>query len=227
MKKWLRNPIFFCLTLGFISSLIVFLVQSTGILQGLELRAFDQLLLQRPETKIDERIVIIGETEPDIRRYGHPLSDQVLTDVLQKLEDAGARVIGIDKYRDLPVSPGTDNLKNVLEKNSNIIWIFFAGDSKLDFISAPKAVAGNALRTGFNNIIEDSDGVARRGLLFSDVGDNSYYSFPLLLSLQYLAIENIPVQIDEQQHLNFNGISIPKINSDFGGIAMSIQVAIK
>lgn len=99
-------------------------MQSVNILQDLELRSFDRLLAQRPAESIDQRIVIIGETEPDIRRFGHPLSDQLLADALQKAEDAGARVIGVDKYRDIPVAPGTENLKNVLTKNENIVWIF-------------------------------------------------------------------------------------------------------
>lgn len=216
LKTWLKRPVVVCLLLGLLLSLAIFVVQSTGILQGLELRAFDQLLLKRPETKIDDRIVIIEETEFDLRRYGHPLSDQVLADVLQLLENVGTRVIGIDKYRDHPVTPGTDKLKNILEKNSNIIWVLFAGNSKQNFISAPAVLADNISRTGFSNIIEDPDGVARRGLLFLDVGENSYYSFPLLLALHYLAAENIPVRIDEQENLNLNGISVPKIDPNFG-----------
>ena len=216
LKKWLQHSVLICILLGFATSIVLFGLQSTGVLQGLELRAFDQQLLQRPELKIDDRITVIGETEPDIRRYGHPLSDQVFADAVQKLETEGTRVIGIDKYRDLPVAPGTDNLKNVLEKNSNIVWIFFAGNSTQTFVPAPAAIAGNPLKTAFNNIIEDPDGVSRRGLLFLDVGESSYYSFPLLISLHYLAADNIPVQIDEQQNLNLNGIAVPKIDPNFG-----------
>ena len=216
LKDWLEHSVLICIVLGFVTSIVLFGIQATGVLQGLELRAFDQQLLQRPKMKIDDRITVIGETEPDIRRYGHPLSDQVFADALQKLETEGTRVIGMDKYRDLPVAPGTENLKNVLEKNSNIVWIFFAGDSKQTFVPAPAAVAGNALKTGFNNILEDPDGVSRRGLLFLDVGESSFYSFPLLISLHYLAAENIPVQIDEQQNLTLNGIVVPKIDANFG-----------
>ena len=47
----------------------------------------------------DRPFVIIGETEDDIRRYGHPLSDQVLAEALTKLEQAGARVIGVGLRR--------------------------------------------------------------------------------------------------------------------------------
>ena len=101
LKKWLQHSVLICILLGFTTSIVLFGLQSTGVLQGLELRAFDQQLLQRPELKIDDRITVIGETEPDIRRYGHPLSDQVFADAVQKLETEGTRVIGIDKYRGL------------------------------------------------------------------------------------------------------------------------------
>ncbi|MDD5228472.1 MAG: adenylate/guanylate cyclase domain-containing protein [Methylococcales bacterium] len=215
-KKWLRRPLVSCFLLGLLSAIVITSVQYAGILQGAELRAFDQLLLKRPDIEIDNRIVIIGETEPDIRRYGHPLSDKVLADALQKIETAGARVIGVDKYRDVAVKPGTDELKNILQKYGNIIWIFFAGNSKQEFIPAPEVLANNPERMGFNDLVEDSDGVSRRGLLFLDIDGNSYYAFPLLLALHYLAAENIHAQGDEQGNLSLNGVSLPPIDSNFG-----------
>jgi adenylate cyclase len=195
----------------------ILLLQYAGALQGLELRAFDKLLLKRPAIEIDSRIVVIGETEPDIRRFGHPLSDKVLADALQSIENAGARVIGVDKYRDVAVAPGTDQLKSILQKYTNIVWIFFASESKQDFIPAPAILENNPERTGFNNVIEDVDGISRRGLLFLDMEENTYYSFPLLLTLHYLAGEHIAASNDEQGNLSFNGISLKQIDSNFGG----------
>ena len=216
-KKWFKSPIAVCVSLGITSFFLILGLQSINSVQGLELRVFDKFLSQRPAEIIDKRIVIISETEPDIRRYGHPLSDQIFADALQKAEELGARVIGVDKYRDIPTPPGTDNLSHVLKKYQNIVWIFFGGNDKLNFIAAPPALEGSVARTAFNNILEDPDGVARRGLLFSDINGNSYYSFPLLLSVYYLANENISAQLDEQQTLNINGVSVSKIDADFGG----------
>ncbi len=216
-KKWLTHPVVVCVLLGIAAFLLILGLQSVNLLKGLELRVFDKFLSQRPTEIIDQRIVIISETEPDIRRYGHPLSDQVFADALQKAEDASARVIGVDKYRDIPTPPGSDNLSQLLKKYDNIVWIFFGGNDKQNFVSAPAVLEGNVARTAFNNILEDSDGVARRGLLFSDINGNSYYSLPLLLSVYYLANENIAVQLDDQQTLNINGISVPKIDANFGG----------
>ncbi len=216
-KKWLRHPVMICGALGIASFFLVLALQSLAIVQGLELRVFDNFLSQRPTEAIDNRIVIISETEPDIRRYGHPLADQIFADALQKTEQAGARVIGVDKYRDIPTPPGSDNLNSVLKKYNNIVWIFFGGNEKQNFVSAPAVLEGNVARVAFNNILEDPDGVARRGLLFSDINGSSYYSFPLLLSVYYLANEHITVQLDHAQTLNINGVSVPKIDPNFGG----------
>jgi CHASE2 domain-containing sensor protein/class 3 adenylate cyclase len=215
-EKWLRYSWVGSLFIGLITASTLGTLQYTGVFQGLELHSFDQLLLSRSATEIDSRIVMINETEEDIRRYGHPLSDQVLADALQMLEDSGARVIGVDKYRDVAVAPGSDVLNSVLQQYSNIVWIFFVGNTQQEFISAPSALASNPERIGFNDIVEDPDGVIRRGLMFLSINNNNYYAFPLLLALHYLAAENIVAQSDAYESLSLNGVSLPKIDSHFG-----------
>lgn len=205
-----------CLVIGLLSAILVAGLQAAGGLQGLELRLFDRLLISGATTQSDQRIVIIGETEEDIRRYGHPLSDQVLADSLTALEKAGTRVIGVDKYRDRPVPPGSDQLQQLLQQYGNIIWIFFAGNSHQERVAPPASLIGNPERIGFNDVVEDADGLMRRGLLFMDVDQQNYYSFPLLLALHYLAGEQITAESDAAGFLSLNGISLPPIASHFG-----------
>lgn len=205
---------YFLISLVVTASVLV--SQSFGLLQNLELKVFDQFLLHRPIIKQDAPIVIIGETEADIRRFGHPLSDQVVADAIQKLENADAKVIGIDKYRDVPVAPGSDALKVAFEKYQNLVWIFFINPNPTDFIPAPAALNANPERTGFNNSLEDSDGILRRGLLFLDDKDTSYYSFPLLISLHYLASENIAAKSDDAGNFSLNSISLKPLTATFG-----------
>jgi adenylate cyclase len=214
--KCLRLPVVVC----FIVSLLVIAgcvgLQSLGVLQGLELNAYDRLLLFRTATKLDDRITIIGETEADIRRYGHPIPDQVFADALQLAENAGVRVLGVDKYRDKPAPPGAEALQKLLQNYQNIVWVFFAGNQQTDTITAPQALLDKPEQTGFSNIILDADDVSRRGLLFLDVEGNSFYSFPLLITLQYLAKENISAENDEQDALKLNTVSLPRIDGHFG-----------
>lgn len=212
----LRHPICLSSLIGLVAAIGVALLQIGGMLQSLELSVFDWMLLHRPAQTIDKRIVVIGETEADIRRYGHPLSDQVLADALSALENAQARVIGVDKYRDVSVAPGKEALDRLLTEHANIVWIFFSGNAPQDFIPAPAVLKANPERIGFNDIVEDADGVARRGLLFLDSGQNTYYAFPLLLAIHYLAAEQIYAQSDDQGYLNLNGVSLPPLAQNFG-----------
>ncbi len=152
----------------------------------------------RPAQGPDSRIVIIGETEEDLQRWGHPLSDSTMATILEKLLSYKPRVIGVDKYRDIPVAPGSTHLDSVLKSNPNIIWIFLFGTAGNDAIEAPAILKGSQ-QTGFNDVIDDIDGIVRRGLLFLDDGHQHATSFPLMLALQYLQSEGIGLAGDPQQ----------------------------
>ncbi len=211
--KVFRHPFVVCMLLGVFFFIVFATMQSLGFLQYLELHIYDKVLFIRPEKPIDNRITIIGETETDIRRNGHPLPDQVLSNTLRVLESAGARVIGVDKYRDTVIPPGVDALKKVLQQNTNIVWVYFLGAH----IPAPRVLSDKPEQTGFSNIVEDSDDVIRRGQLFlDDTNGVSYYSFPLLVALHYLANENIGADSDTNGFLSLNGVSMPPIDKDFG-----------
>jgi CHASE2 domain-containing sensor protein len=81
-----------------------------GTLQTWELKAFDWLIQSLPAETADKRILIIGADEEDIRKYGYPLPDDILVQLLQKLEQYQPAAIGIDIFRDRPVPE--DNTQN-------------------------------------------------------------------------------------------------------------------
>lgn len=219
LLNWGREPLAGCLAIAAFAAIAVTCLQNWGALQGLELYAYDQVLLLRPNALIDQRITVIGETEADIRRYGHPLPDQILADALLRLEQAEARVVGVDKYRDAGVPPGSEKLNSVLRQYENIVWIFFSGNLSGEYIAPPPALADKPEQTGFSDVLEDGDGVLRRGLLFLDVGGKSHYSFPLLIALHYLAKENIGAETGENGDLRLNGVGLPRIGGRFGAYA--------
>ena len=59
--------------------------QRFGIFQTFELRVFDQMTQMRANSEPDSRLLIVAVTEEDIRRYGHPLSGQVVNNPLLSL----------------------------------------------------------------------------------------------------------------------------------------------
>lgn len=216
--KWLRQPLVVALLLGLTVWGVLAPLRVLGGLQSLELNAYDSLLSRRTGEQAEAPIVLIGETEPDIRRYGHPLPDAVLAEGVEKLLALGARVVGMDKYRDVPVAPGTERLNEVLRANANLIWIFFVGNEEREHIPPPAVLEGSG-QAGFNDMVDDPDGVSRRGLLFLDENRVTHYSFPLLVALNYLAGENIQAEGDEQGFLKLNGAVFRPLRPDSGGYA--------
>src|SRR5579864_2066173 len=85
-------------------------VRSHGWLQPLELLVYDTLRATWARQMPRDRVVLVGMTETDIRRWRYPLDDELLADLLDRLAGWHPRVIGVDIYRDVPVPPGSDRL---------------------------------------------------------------------------------------------------------------------
>ena len=92
-----------------IATISVMGIRWLGWLQTWELQAFDRLMQQQPIESADRRILIIGADEEDISssRYGYPLPDRILAQLLNKLQPYQPSAIGIDIFRDQPI-PSND-----------------------------------------------------------------------------------------------------------------------
>jgi adenylate cyclase len=216
--KWFNKPYVLILLISIIVWLTVFALRAGGVLQSMELLSYDYLFSLRPDTAQESSVVLISETEADIKRYGYPLSDAIFAESMEKLLKSRVRVIGVDIYRDLPVAPGTEQLSKVLTSHDNIIWIFFVGDNKQGSINPPAILKGSA-QTGFNDMVNDPDGVSRRGLLFLDDKGVTHYAFPLLLALNYLEEKNIQAQNDPQGNLQLGNRSFLRLQTTTGSYA--------
>ena len=162
-------------------------LRATGGLQTLELTAYDVLTRLRSYTAIpDKRIVLVGVTERDLKRWGWPLSDDVLARLLERLLTYRPRVIGLDIYRDKPVMPGEQRLNKVLTENKNIIVVKKFGDAAGSVGVLAPAVLRNTEQVGFSDVITDPGGVVRRGILFLGDGYTVEYAFALRIVLEYL-----------------------------------------
>lgn len=166
-------------------------VRQLGGLQPLELVAYDQMVRLRPQqTTPDPRILVVEITEDDITTQKQwPFSDQLLAEVLKKLQSFQPTVIGLDVYRNFPVEPGHKELVEQL-KQPNLIAIQNI-DTRAG-IPAPQVVPTNQI--GFNDVPIDSDNVIRRNILFSDGESDVLYSFSLRLALAYLKQQGLSPQ---------------------------------
>ncbi|AVH70521.1 CHASE2 domain-containing protein [Nostoc sp. 'Lobaria pulmonaria (5183) cyanobiont'] len=168
----------------------VLLLHSIGLLQSLELAALDQFFRLRPNEPPEERITIVVIDETYINEVGSwPISDANIAQLLQKLNVYKPRAIGLDIYRDLPVEPGKQELRNTYNSMPNLIGIELLSKNKN--LSVPPPLGLNQDQVGFNNVLYDLDGKVRRSLLYWHVKNEVHESFALKLGLLYLKSKGI------------------------------------
>ncbi|MCC3404588.1 MAG: CHASE2 domain-containing protein [Microcoleus sp. PH2017_10_PVI_O_A] len=193
LKKWLDRERRVLITASAVGATVIVL-RWFGFLQALEWAAFDRFVRWRPAEPMDSRIVIIEINETDLQKYGYPISDAVLAQLLQKLHAGKPRAIGLDVYRDLPTQPGNAELIKTFKTIPNLIGIELMPD-ETRFGVRPPPVLEKLSRIGFNNVVLDADSKVRRTLLYAWPGNGkTYQSFALRLALLYLETEGISPQ---------------------------------
>ncbi|MBL8642779.1 MAG: CHASE2 domain-containing protein, partial [Rhodospirillaceae bacterium] len=153
--------------------------------------------------KTDPRVALVLADENDLTRYGWPLSDGALAELINAVAEQKPRAIGVDIYRDQPREPGTDNLDAAIAAHDNLFMVYkFPDVSGLGLDSrgagiAPPRAAAERDQIGFADMMTDADGVVRRGILFLDgAGGQSGTSLSLQLAARALAEDGICLQSD-------------------------------
>jgi CHASE2 domain-containing sensor protein len=206
--------------------LVVF-ARLVGSLQGLEWTALDHFLRWRPAEPVDQRIVIVGINETDIRRVGsYPIPDRNIAALLRKLQTYKPAAIGLDIFRDLPVEPGHADLVNVFRDTKNLIVIDKFPSLNSIGVNPPPSLP--LKQVGFADAILDSDGYLRRSLLGSHDSDNRYrFSLTVKLAETYLATQGIfldngfrdpiAMRFGNTELTRFQANSGSYVNADAGG----------
>jgi CHASE2 domain-containing sensor protein len=196
------------------------------MLQPIELWAFDRLMRLRPDEGSDPRLLIVTITEADIQSQGQEqrqgsLSDAALNQLLEKLESYQPQAIGLDVYRDFPVSRKYPELATRLRQNQRLIATCKGRDPDSDpvGIAAPPEVP--TVRLGFSDFVEDNDGVLRRHLLFMTPDPVSpcpvAYAFNLQLAFRYLAVQDITPKFAPEGNLQLGSTVFRRIKARNGG----------
>jgi adenylate cyclase len=197
-------------------------LRTAGLLEALEMAAYDWFLRLRTTPPAHEpRVTLVTITEADILNQGPwPLSDGVLAKTLQRLLEHEPRAIGLDIYRDVPVPPGSDKLNETFKQNPRIMVVTKFGEGPSAGVRPP-AVLQNTDQVGFNDIVVDPGGTVRRGLMFLDDGQTTFYSFALRLALLHLQAEGVTPQADpaDPRYLRLGRVSIRPLEPNDGGYA--------
>lgn len=202
---------------------MVWTIRLAGWLEPVELRAWDQLLRWRPISEAGpDRVALVLVGEEDIQRYGHPLSDGLLADLVASLIESGATAVGVDLYRDRPVEPGHAALRDLVLAEDRVIMVEKLPGPALPGVAAPPYLRDEAARgrVGFSDLVVDPDGVVRRNLLFAwDAAGRPHPSLSLLLALRHLQDLGISLEADpgQPERLLLGPARLSPLDGDEGG----------
>ncbi|MEM9118947.1 MAG: EAL domain-containing protein [Cyanobacteria bacterium P01_F01_bin.56] len=188
--------------------------KALGGLQRFELFIYDSLVRLKADQGLDSRLTIVGINETDIQKYGHPLSDAEVANVLSIIQRHNPKVVGLDIYRKTEHPPGLVELQTQLAADNLIAITNVGTDPAVGEVPPPDGVPWN--RVGFNDFSIDPDGVVRRGLLYVSAADRPFYSFALRATLAYLPQRGTAFYHDDGS-LYINGQAIPRLNAKSGG----------
>ncbi|BAZ13409.1 hypothetical protein NIES4071_52480 [Calothrix sp. NIES-4071] len=206
---------------GFLVAIVVIGLRSFGILQSLELKAFDWLMKMRLNEGVDSRLLIVEATEKDINSLGYPIADAKLAEAIERVKQHQPSTIGLLIFRDRPVEPGHQELLKIVQKNDSLIAlcsIKLADDPNKPGFSPPPKVPEN--RLGFSNIELDTDGILRRHLVFMNPDLNSpcatRFSFSFQLASHYLKSKGIKPEERDSDSIKIGETIIERLHPDSG-----------
>jgi len=222
--SWKKLPLRFQQWGGFFLTsgsvyLLVFGLRWLGWLQPSEWAAFDLFIQLRPAEPLDERIIIVGVKESDIRYLGNwPASDRVLAKILRKIRDQQPKVIGLDLYRDIPVGEGYADLEKVFKTTPNLIGIEKSIGDRFSTVINPPPVLQALGQISANDVIVDPDGRLRRALLYPmPEGNEGLPSLGLAIALTYLKDKGIEPQSSQSGDLQLGTAIFKPLESTDGG----------
>ncbi len=189
-----------------------------GAFEFLELRAYDHVLTSRPAEPVSDRIVIIEANRTDVedqerngetRNLTSYISDEALEETVAKLNEYGARIIGIDLYLLKPESAWPKSTSKAFQASPELYGVCEQphGDQVGDGQSSIAPPNPNIIpedKVGFSNLTFDEDKVLRRHLVEYKLTDQqagsacrSELALSTVLALRYLELE-----LSEASHSN-------------------------
>ena len=229
-----RYPLLTGIALSVAVTLLVISIRLLGLLQPSELGAYDHLMQQRPAELLDERLVVVEVTEDYTSKYGYPVQDDKLADLIEQLLQHQPRSIGLNMHRYHPRGEGRASLIRHFNQNSNLFMLCFRyfdpNNSKKDNSHDPPPEFEKSQvdkQVGFSNLLLDKplkSWMVRRQFLSYDPNlapspsaCSTPYSFSLKLALHYLEKKGIQLELIPGQGWRLGKIILKKLPARFGG----------
>ena len=201
-----------------------------GMLQPWELSAFDLLMRSRPTEKPDPRIAIVTVTEADLQAQTYDneprrgsLSDRSLTKLIAKLNAARPLAIGLDIYRDYPVSKSEPKLTELLRTSDRTSLVGVCKVSEAETgdpgVAPPPELSSDSV--GFSDVLLDPDRVVRRHYLALEPPPSSLcttrYALSVQLALRYLATKGVALEYLPNEVWKLGKLTFPPLEAHSGG----------
>ncbi|MGB3654139.1 MAG: CHASE2 domain-containing protein [Rivularia sp. (in: cyanobacteria)] len=199
-------------------------VRYLGVLQPLELKAFDQIMQLRPTEIPDSRLLVVTVTEEDVRSQQSEkprgsLSDKSLSKLLEKLERYQPAAIGLDIYRDYAVDNNYPKLAKRMQ-NSRFVAVCQVRSPKGKLgVKPPPEVDSKNL--GFSDILLDDNDVVRRHYLGLELplgsACNTEYALSVQLALRYLYDKDIQLEFINDSVWQLGKLKFKPLEAHTGG----------
>ena len=150
---------------GLLVSGIVVSLSYLGAFKHLENLAADSLTRLRGSQSWNEELVVIGIDDPTLRELGQfPLSRQYYTELIQKLTEAGAKLVSFDI---LMPEPGPDDqaLAQAMSEHGGVV-LATANERDNQPLKPTFQLRQNAIAIGHIHQEPDIDGITRRHVLY-------------------------------------------------------------
>ncbi|MBL1179373.1 CHASE2 domain-containing protein [Pantanalinema sp. GBBB05] len=204
-------------------------LRQAGVLQPLELAAYDQLLRLRPDRPSDSRILVVEITQQDNEAMpNRVVNDAEFANLLSTLQQHQPVVIGVDVLLEPTFPPGTAELHTQMRR-PNVIAITSLGNNAIERTSPPKYLPTHQI--AFSDIPIDGDGLVRRSTLVPIDPQLTYPSLSHQLVAAYLAANcpgyrprkvdvvcrDITFHQSPQGEFYLGAVRLPKLQPDAGG----------
>jgi CHASE2 domain-containing sensor protein len=218
------------------AGLLVIVARLLGGLQPIELAAYDQFMRWKPSEAQDQRLLLVEIDDIDIKAQnkaypvgvrGGSLPDPTLVQLLDKLQAAQPKVIGLDMYRDFATDQ--PHLAQQFKQTANFVALCKLRAETTEGVYPPPELPDNQFepRLGFSDLAFDEDfafdkGITvRRQLLLNEPTPpecQTDRSFSLAIAQQYLKAQGKSYQppFDADgvflQDLQFGQTRFPRLN---------------
>lgn len=204
-------------------------VRQLGVLQSLELAAYDQMVRWQPDRGPDSRLLVVGITDDDIQRLNQfPLHDQTVARLLKQLRQYQPQAIGLDIWRDVPVGEGQAELVQELRDNQQVVAVCKVNSATSAGAKPPQGIPQE--RVAAADMIIDQGGTIRRALLsvrppepsptavrhFCNDPNQERNTLSLSLTFMYLGARGISPRLTERGDLQLGSVVLKPLEPGDG-----------